>query len=55
MLLWFFLMENGSSEGHLISIKELRWGGGGGVNKAFLAGNGVREGHVYSRKELIFG
>ena len=57
MLLWFnkaFLMENGSSEGHVISIKELRWGGGRG-NKAFLAGNGVSEGHVYSRKELIFG
>ena len=55
MLLWFhktFLMENGSSEGHVISIKELRWGGG---NKAFLEGNGVNEGHVYSKKELIFG
>ena len=50
-------MENGSSEGHVISIKELRWGGGGGGrgNKAFLAGNGVSERHVYSRKELIFG
>ena len=39
MLLWFhkaFLMENGSSEEHVISIKELRWRGGGGVIKPFL-------------------
>ena len=38
MFLWFnkaFLMENGSSEGHVISIKELR-SGGGGVIKPFL-------------------
>ena len=43
------MIENGTSKGHVTSIKELIWD-----KIAFLAGNAVSKGHVVSGKELVF-